>query len=113
MTCERHGGGGGSIVCRECDLETIERETMTKPTPPTADAGELLQGETMKVTDEMVDRFLRWPLPESVCSDLCVTIPNYCTEHGYPVGARSGTNLLTFPEARQMLEYVLAQPPKP
>ena len=27
MTCERHGGGSGSIVCRECDLETIERET--------------------------------------------------------------------------------------
>ena len=26
MTCERHGGGTGSIICRECDLEIIERE---------------------------------------------------------------------------------------
>lgn len=32
MTCERHGGNAGSIMCRECDLETIERDAMTKPT---------------------------------------------------------------------------------
>jgi hypothetical protein len=24
MTCEKHGGGKGSIMCRACDLETIE-----------------------------------------------------------------------------------------
>ena len=33
MTCERHGGNAGSIMCRECDLETIERDAMTTPTP--------------------------------------------------------------------------------
>lgn len=52
---------------------------------------------------ELVDRFLRWPLPESVCSDACVV------QRGYP--HRIGTNLLTADEARQMLEYVLADRP--
>lgn len=53
---------------------------------------------------ELVDRFLMWPLPQSVCSDGCVTDPNY----RFP---RAGTNLLTAEEARQMIEYLLAQPP--
>lgn len=52
------------------------------------------------VTDAMVDRFLSWPLPKSVCSDLCVT----SQEYPHP---RCGTNLLTAVEARQMLEHVL------
>ena len=50
--------------------------------------------------DKLVDRFLAWPLPDSVCSDLCAT------KQGYP--HRSGTTLLSATEARQMLEYVLA-----
>lgn len=37
MTCERHGGNAGSIMCRECDLETIERDAMTTPTPMITD----------------------------------------------------------------------------
>lgn len=49
--------------------------------------------------DKMVDSFLAWPLPDSVCSDLCVTKPAYQN--------RSGTNLLTATEARQMLEHIL------
>lgn len=47
----------------------------------------------------MVDAFLNWPLPASVCSDLCATT------QGYP--DRIGTNLLTAVEAQQMLEHVL------
>ena len=49
---------------------------------------------------KMVDAFLMWPLPESVCADRCATIqgPN-----------RIGTNLLSFDEARQMFEHVLAK----
>jgi hypothetical protein len=50
--------------------------------------------------NKLVDRFLSWPLPESVCSDLTVTFP------GRP--HRTGTNLLTAIEAKQMLEHVLA-----
>lgn len=53
-----------------------------------------------KVMDELVARFLGWPLPKSVCADLCATDRNY----QFP---RSGTNLLDVNEARQMLEYVL------
>ncbi len=46
---------------------------------------------------KLVDRFLTWPLPESVCSDRCVT------EQGE---GRTGTNLLTADEALQMIEYL-------
>lgn len=48
----------------------------------------------------LVDAFLSWPLPDSVCSDGCVT------ERGAP--HRTGTNLLTADEARQMFEHALA-----
>lgn len=55
-------------------------------------------------TDEeikrLVDLFLAWPLPKSVRSDTCVTVD-------YP-HQRSGTNLLTADEARQMFEYLFA-----
>lgn len=54
----------------------------------------------LKRVDDLVDRFLTWPLPESVCSDLCAT------ERGYP--HRTGTNLLTATEARQMIEHLFA-----
>lgn len=47
----------------------------------------------------LVDRFLSWPLPGSVCSDLCAT------QRGYP--NRIGTNLLTADEAEQMFRHVL------
>ena len=51
--------------------------------------------------DGLVDRFLAWPLPKTVCADGCATNPNY----PHP---RSGTNLLNAPEARQMIEHLLA-----
>jgi hypothetical protein len=54
----------------------------------------------MIVTDEMVNRFLAWPLPESVCSDLIVTRSG--------VRNRLGTMLLTATEAEAMLRHVLA-----
>jgi hypothetical protein len=53
-----------------------------------------------QLMDEMVTRFLAWPLPASVCADLCAT------KRDYP--HRTGTTLLTATEARQMLEHVLA-----
>lgn len=55
--------------------------------------------------EKLVDAFLAWPLPESVCCDRCVI------ERGYP--HRSGTNLLAATEARQMFEYVLNKAGKP
>lgn len=50
---------------------------------------------------KLVDRFLAWPLPKSVSSDTCVTVPEYQSP-------RSGTNLLTADEARQMIEHLFA-----
>lgn len=58
-----------------------------------------------KHIDHLVKRFLQWPLPDSVCSDLCVTDRTYAIR--YP-GLRRGTNLLTADEARQMIEYLLS-----
>jgi len=57
----------------------------------------------MKSTQELVGRFLAWPLPRTVSSDGCATNPNYPHD-------RSGTNLLTADEARQMIEYLLEEP---
>lgn len=53
-----------------------------------------------KVNDELVNRFLKWPVPKEVCSDDCMSLKNYPHQ-------RYGTNLLTFTEAKEMLEYVL------
>jgi len=53
------------------------------------------------ILDKMVDRFLAWPLPDSVCADLIAT------RQGSYSPPRVGTNLLTATEARQMLEHVL------
>lgn len=51
----------------------------------------------------LVNRFLAWGLPKSVASDLCVTMP---------AEGRSGTNLLTADEARQMIEHLLGEEPR-
>lgn len=49
--------------------------------------------------EKMVERFLNWKLPETVCSDLCVTHLGQAD--------RVGTNMLTAAEAKNMLEHVL------
>lgn len=46
----------------------------------------------------MVNAFLRWPLPESVCADGCATRPGK---------GRVGTNLLTMPEAAKLMQEVV------
>ena len=48
--------------------------------------------------DILVDRFLSCPLPDSVCSDLCAT------KQG---SGRSGTNLSSGTEAKEVLSKVL------
>lgn len=48
-------------------------------------------------TVEIAEAFIRWPLPESVCADLCATRQG---------PGRVGTNLLSFIEARTMAHEV-------
>jgi hypothetical protein len=56
------------------------------------------EGQTPEqIINEMTEAFLRWPLPESVCADLCTTKQQ---------PGRVGTNLLTFTEAHQMFTTV-------
>jgi len=52
--------------------------------------------------NRIVSRFLSWPVPRSVCCDSCMTDANY--EH-----PRYGTNILTATEAKDMLQYILAE----
>lgn len=63
----------------------------------------------MKVTDEMVNRFLTWKLPEDFQPDSGVLF-NRTMANGKPRPAAwwpIGTNLFTADQAREMLEYVL------
>ena len=53
-----------------------------------------------KAIDGLVDMFLAWELPRTVCSDSCVTVKNYN-------GQRTGTNLLNANEAKQMIKYLI------
>lgn len=80
------------ILCEAADTINALRATPADPAPD---------------IDTLVDRFLAWPLPASVCSDLCVTQP-----HGNFAHLRAGTNLLTATEARQMFEYLLRIDPQ-
>lgn len=59
----------------------------------------------MKVTDEMVSRFLGWELPQDFAPDCYVTFDKTRAifNKGWPVG----TNLLSADQARAMLEHVL------
>lgn len=70
--------------------------------------------QQMKVTDEMVSRFLCWKLPDDFAPDAGITFKRVYNEkspfgvsHHEPVG----TNLFTAPQARAMLEHVLASSP--
>ena len=57
-----------------------------------------------KVTDEMVNRFLSWPLPKSFAPDCGITFKPINHPNVWPIG----TNLFTADQARQMLEHVLS-----
>lgn len=61
------------------------------------------QSEQALSADAMADRFISWPLPDSVRPDPCAMNPEY--PHRY------GTNLLTWAQAKAMFEYVLAAEP--
>ena len=59
----------------------------------------------MKVTKEMIDRFLGWPLPKTFAPDCGISFDGRKPDQWNP--ARTwpvGTNLFSADEARQMLE---------
>ncbi len=62
--------------------------------------------DRMKVTNEMVDRFLSWRLPEDFCPDGYIAFnKDRASDHQWPVG----TNLFTATQAREMLESVFQE----
>ena len=69
----------------------------------------------MKVTDEMVSRFLCWKLPEDFYPDNGISFKRE-SDYDHPEFGRTkyeptGTNLLHAGQARAMLEYVLGEKP--
>lgn len=64
----------------------------TPPNTPSA-------APTDKLIEDMTNAFLRWPLPDSVCADLCATMQGYAQ--------RVGTNLLGFTEAKAMFTEIV------
>ena len=55
--------------------------------------------KTGQAIADMINAFLCWPLPDSVCSDKCVTMAG--AKH------RIGTNLMTVTETMQMVQEVV------
>lgn len=62
----------------------------------------------MKVTEEMVNRFLSWRLPPDFSPDCGITFKPPTNPH--PNFQPIGTNLFTAAQARAMLEHVLNDP---
>ena len=60
-----------------------------------------------KVTDEMVSRFLSWPLPQDFYPDCYVAFDR---EKAVAGSWPTGTNLFTAEQARKMLEHVAQAP---
>jgi hypothetical protein len=82
-------------------------------------AGSLIGGILSKLEMEksavpdikaLVDRFLVWPLPATVASDMCVTMSDDLYAHNR---YRAGTNLLTATEAEAMFRHALGVQPEP
>lgn len=68
----------------------------------------------MQVTEEMVSRFLCWELPGDFAPDAGITFKRVYNERspfGPSIHKPTGTNLFTAPQARAMLEHVLAASP--
>ena len=63
----------------------------------------------MKVTNEMVTKFLCWKLPQDFAPDCGISFDGRCKDAtGYEKEWPVGTNLLDADQARQMLEHVLS-----
>jgi len=68
----------------------------------------LYAGPAVQVTDEMVQRFLGWRLPDTFAPDCYVSFDREgIKKMGDGSHWPTGTNLLNDPEARAMLEHVL------
>lgn len=72
--------------CPQVPTTTSDAANMNTPDEPLA--------------HELAEKFLRWPLPHSVCADRCATSQG---------PGRIGTNLLSYIEARQMMQEVVIQ----
>ena len=67
--------------------------------PEEAGKPEKLSDVNERIVSKLVDKFLSWKLPLSVCSDPCVTVAGY--------HYRRGTELLSAAEAREMILHLV------
>jgi hypothetical protein len=55
--------------------------------------------KAMNNIKELTEKFLRWPVPHSVCADLCATKQQE---------GRTGTNFFSYSEAEAMIKYLIS-----
>lgn len=124
MTCESDEGGGfwadeshehnSSEECLNCERCNDFARSITgfaRLTPRTQEQFEREELTRLQkkygaavVTNDMVDRFLSWRLPDDFYPDGRVSFSRPDDPASWPVG----TNLLTATQAKAMLEYVLS-----
>lgn len=88
------------VLARMLDIPVLESPAVTGTILGMVRAAvQRLMGRKCIDVNALADKFLAWPLPDSVCADFCATQQN--APH------RVGTNLLTAIEAKQMIEHLL------
>jgi hypothetical protein len=97
--CDNFKASNDPYFCANCgDLASMHEgptpgapRTFCRPAPrePT---------DNDQIARELAERFLRWPLPDGVCARLCA---------GKQGPGLVGTNLLSYDEARQMMQEVV------
>ena len=86
------------------------RESVTPETKLDSSTGELplplFKTATLAISDEMVGRFLSWPLPDDFSPDCGITF----TRSPHAGMSPTGANLLHFGQAKAMLEHCINGP---
>lgn len=63
--------------------------------------------ERKALIDELVSRFLAWPLPENFSPDNGISFRRIENKFGAPYPGPAGTNLLDAAQAQEMIEHLL------
>lgn len=99
---------GEPTECRHCKGNTVLPAT---PPAPSAASGIQLR-KYVGITDDqikyMVERFLRWRLPENFSPDCGISFTRFAGTHEHPHEYKPvGTNLLDFQQATAMVWYMV------
>lgn len=83
---------------KELETSVVFERSLRRKAESSLAALEQIKCNPDSLAHELAESFLRWPLPEGVCADLCAT------KQG---PGRIGTNLLSYIEAKKMMHEVV------